>query len=174
MEASTAITRRTATTTEKDRLWDKGVIPYEFDNIFTESQQRLIKKAMQEWERSTCITFVERIPRFHTKFLKFTQSNCRCCFIYSPDFPNLKLISLHKECVDFPIILHELGHAIGFEHEHNRPDRDEYVYIIDRNIHPDDAEEFMKLTHDEIETFNQTYDYQSVMHYPEDSFSVDW
>ncbi|XP_057322586.1 bone morphogenetic protein 1 homolog [Microplitis mediator] len=167
-------TRRTAATTDKDRLWDKGIIPYVFDSTFSESQQRLIKEAMREWEKSTCITFIERIPRFHTKFLKFTKSNRGCYFIFSQRFPNIKLISLQNQCVDFPTILHELGHAIGFEHEHNRPDRDEYVDIIGQNIHPDDVDEFMKLSHGEIETFNQTYDYRSVMHYPEDSFSFDW
>ncbi|XP_057322591.1 bone morphogenetic protein 1 homolog [Microplitis mediator] len=31
----------------------------------------------------------------------------------------------------------------------------------------------MKLSHGEIETFNQTYDHRSVMHYPENSFSSD-
>ncbi|XP_057322590.1 bone morphogenetic protein 1 homolog [Microplitis mediator] len=129
-------TRRTAATTDKNRLWDKGIIPYEFDNIFTESQQRLIREAMREWERSTCITFVKRIPKVHTKFLHFTELDCGCCFTFLPHFPKIKLISLQKECVDFPIILHELGHAIGFEHEHNRPDRDKYVHIIGQNIHP--------------------------------------
>ncbi|XP_057322585.1 bone morphogenetic protein 1 homolog [Microplitis mediator] len=43
-------------------------------------------------------------------------------------------------------------------------------YLLDK----DGVDEFMKLSHDEIETFNQTYDYRSVMHYPEDSFSFDW
>ena len=32
------------------------------------------------------------------------------------------------------IIVHELGHAVGFWHEHTRPDSNEHVKILKNNI----------------------------------------
>ncbi|MEQ2202501.1 Dorsal-ventral patterning tolloid-like protein 1, partial [Xenoophorus captivus] len=48
----------------------------------------------------------------------------------------LAAISIGKNCDKFGIVVHELGHVIGFWHEHTRPDRDEHVSIIRDNIQP--------------------------------------
>jgi tolloid-like protein 1 len=43
-------------------------------------------------------------------------------------------ISIGKNCDKFGIVVHELGHVVGFWHEHTRPDRDEWVTIFRENI----------------------------------------
>lgn len=59
---------------------------------------------------------------------------CRCCSYVGRRGGGPQAISIGKNCDKFGIVVHELGHVIGFWHEHTRPDRDEHVSIIRDNI----------------------------------------
>ena len=63
------------------------------------------------------------------------------------------------------IIIHELGHAIGFHHEQTRPDRNNHVTIMTQNIQPHTLFNFQQYSTGVINTYDVPYDYRSVMHY---------
>ena len=91
----------------------------------------------------------------------------------SPDGP--QGLSLGATCFSSPgTVVHELGHAIGFLHEHSRPDRDDYIRINYENILPGhDHTQFDSYNFTGISTQGLPYDYNSIMHYNNDQSAVD-
>ncbi len=80
-------------------------------------------------------------------------------------------ISIGKNCDKFGIVVHELGHVVGFWHEHTRPDRDEWVTIIRENIMIGQEYNFNRLSKEEVNSLGLKYDYDSIMHYARNTFS---
>lgn len=58
--------------------------------------------------------------------------------------------------------MHELAHLVGFYHEHQRSDRDEYINVRYDNIVPHFRKDFEKYN---FTTYGE-YDFGSIMHYP--------
>lgn len=62
------------------------------------------------------------------------------------------------------VCLHEILHALGFEHEHERPDRENYIQINMSNVRPDYRSAYRTISGDEY-NFVTPYDISSIMHY---------
>ena len=61
--------------------------------------------------------------------------------------------------------IHLIGHAIGLYQENSRPDRDEYIKIVYKNILETKMDSFEKLSHDSFQLVPDVgYDIESVMH----------
>ncbi|XP_077790275.1 tolloid-like protein 1 isoform X3 [Podarcis muralis] len=123
-----------AATSRTERIWPGGVIPYVIGGNFTGSQRAMFKQAMRHWEKYTCVTFIERSDE--ESYIVFTYRPCGCCSYVGRRGNGPQAISIGKNCDKFGIVVHELGHVIGFWHEHTRPDRDDHVTIIRENIQP--------------------------------------
>ena len=61
--------------------------------------------------------------------------------------------------------MHEIGHAIGLVHEHQLPNRDDYIDILYENVAPHMRIWFNKYNRQKIDQDNVDYEYSSVMHY---------
>lgn len=163
--------RPRAATARKERVWDYGVIPYEIDGNFSGAHKALFKQAMRHWENFTCIKFVERVQHEHPNYIVFTERPCGCCSFVGKRGNGPQAISIGKNCDKFGIVVHELGHVVGFWHEHTRPDRDQHVQIVRDNIMAGQEYNFNKLTDEEVNSLNLPYDYDSIMHYAKNTFS---
>ena len=70
----------------------------------------------------------------------------------------------------FAGICHEMGHAIGLLHEHQRPDRNSYVVLNPANADKPYLLGDFDFFADDFQVIG-LYDYASVMHYPAFSFT---
>lgn len=173
MESSGSRNKRAVSTkiSPADRVWDQGVIPFEVDPHFDGAHRLLFQQAMRHWENHTCVKFIERQPQLHPNFIYFTVLSCGCCSFVGRRGNGGQTISIGRNCDKFGVVVHELGHVIGFWHEHTRPDRDEYVTIETANIIGGQEFNFDKQLPREVNTLGVPYDYDSIMHYAPNTFA---
>uniref|UniRef100_A0A672RLF0 Metalloendopeptidase n=1 Tax=Sinocyclocheilus grahami TaxID=75366 RepID=A0A672RLF0_SINGR len=161
--------RKRAATSRPERVWPEGVIPYVISGNFSGSQRAIFRQAMRHWEKHTCVTFIERTTE--ESYIVFTYRPCGCCSYVGRRGGGPQAISIGKNCDKFGIVVHELGHVIGFWHEHTRPDRDDHVSIIRDNIQPGQEYNFLKMEPGEVDSLGEVYDFDSIMHYARNTFS---
>uniref|UniRef100_H2LYN2 Metalloendopeptidase n=1 Tax=Oryzias latipes TaxID=8090 RepID=H2LYN2_ORYLA len=161
--------RRRAATSRPERVWPNGIIPYMISGNFSGSQRAIFRQAMRHWEKHTCVTFIERTTE--ESYIVFTYRPCGCCSYVGRRGGGPQAISIGKNCDKFGIVVHELGHVIGFWHEHTRPDRDEHVSIVRDNIQAGQEYNFLKMEPDEVDSLGEVYDFDSIMHYARNTFS---
>ena len=83
----------------------------------------------------------------------------------------LKHPNPEKDCFTPKKILHEIIHALGFHHEHLRPDRDNYIKIKTENIRDYQDKKILFDVMGDSSTFDVEYDGHSIMHYTSEYLS---
>ncbi|MFE6925431.1 M12 family metallopeptidase [Nocardia sp. NPDC057663] len=143
----------------KNRLWKTATIPYEInsDDFPPGSQMRVvIDQAIDHWNSRTVMRFVPRANE--TDYVVFDDHGS--CFSEIGRVGGRQSISCtaNNSAGNIGGLLHEMGHAVGFIHEHQRPDRSSHVTVgasTDGNCTIANGGWFLT-----------DYDCESVMHYP--------
>ena len=124
---------------------------------------------MEYIEKFTCIRFkdVSHVEEYPGKLEIVLTEEKKCSSKIG--FKKESEMILHKRyCFrKHGIILHELLHALGTPHEHQRYDRINYLVIEWGNIRPSRFYEFYKIREElsAIITAGLPYDFTSIMHY---------
>ncbi|XP_054711347.1 astacin-like metalloprotease toxin 5 [Uloborus diversus] len=161
---------RNAIPTDAQR-WPNGRIPYQMDPYthYDDKQMAMIKKAMAEYEEKTCLYFEEKQEDEKDFVLIFAG---RGCYSKVGKIGGIQVLSFGTGCFQHPTLVHELGHTIGFYHEHTRSDRDDYIDIHWNAIMNSAKDQFQKLKPMENRLLDD-FDYDSIMLYGERTFSKD-
>ena len=95
-------------------------------------------------------------------------------FVGKLNMERSQIVNLDRTmCLNKAIILHTLLHALGFDHEHNRPDRDDWVEFNFKNIGLAGSDsDFRKVDPEKYVDLGTPYDYQSIMHYHSYAFAI--
>lgn len=157
------------------RLWEvNGPLYYKIDGFQNETEHRMIDQAMKEMSDVTSLDFrpAEAWMSDENLHILFRKSVGCSSSIGRRFYSGPQAINTEASCfIGVGLIHHEMMHTLGFAHEHNRPDRDQYVTVIWENINTGFESQFEKLSTKEILTEPAEYDLGSVMHYRTSTFS---
>jgi hypothetical protein len=141
------------------RLWP-NVIPYHIQPDVPNKER--ILEALKMFE-GTAVQFVPE--NGETDVLVFEQGE-KHCWSYLGKASGKQPIWISPLCSSSDIA-HEIMHALGFVHEQNRSDRDNYIDVHPENIEDEYVFNFEKLPQEYMRVSGSLeFDYQSLMMYP--------
>uniref|UniRef100_A0A8R1HWL7 Metalloendopeptidase n=1 Tax=Caenorhabditis japonica TaxID=281687 RepID=A0A8R1HWL7_CAEJA len=150
------------------KLWPNARIPYAISPHYSPHERALLAKAVKQYHEKTCIRFVPR-QAGEPDYLFIGKVDG--CFSEVGRTSGVQVLSLDNGCMEYATIIHEMMHVVGFYHEHERWDRDNFIDIIWQNIDRGALDQFGKVDLSKTSYYGQPYDYKSILHYDSLAFS---
>ncbi|XP_061433356.1 astacin-like metalloprotease toxin 5 [Lethenteron reissneri] len=136
---------------------------------FNDYDVEAVVQATQEFEKKTCVRFQPHAGE--TDFIHIQDLGGKSWSLPGKQGGEQPL-SLEPGKVTKGIVLHELMHALGFQHEHCRSDRDDHVWVVPENVKKEWKEQIVDINSNEQDLV-APYDCSSIMHYSMLAGSVD-
>jgi parallel beta-helix repeat protein len=142
--------------------WPGGIIPYVIDPALSAAQRQAYLDGVREWELACGIHFVPRSTETDYILFKYNPSGPNSVSGSQPQLVQVNALTRSQIC-------HEMGHSLGLDHEHIRQDRDTRVTVNTANISSGNGFWF---DINPTGVMQGVYDFESVMHFSRDLFSV--
>lgn len=145
--------------------WSQGRVPYALDASVTPAMAASLQAAMAEISSRVRVQFVPRATE--ADYVLVRNANLNSSPIGRQGGAQNLFLSAWGNRFE---VVHALMHVLGFWHEHQRPDRDQYVQVQAANVDPLRAVEFAVVPVGV--TYGLPYDFDSVMHFSGTEASV--
>lgn len=166
--------------------WTGGVVPYTVSVNSNPQILAMIEDALQTYAMRTNVKFAPRTGEENYLSFKFDPTMAPSAHAHSDCYGMqgkqqfIRINPANTQELNAVILEHELGHALGLFHEHQRVDRGAYIDVLIENIRAfyasygvtDPTSFLIKL----LGNYGNSnigskpfgpYDYDSIMHYPE-------
>lgn len=138
--------------------WPGGVVPFTYAANVTPAMQAALQAAMAEITTRVRVQFVPRGAQAdHVVVRDSTINSSPIGRVGGPQFLDIANWNQRFE------VVHALMHVLGFWHEHQRPDRDQFVAVQAAGVDPQFAAFFAVVPVGN--TFGLGYDFDSVTHF---------
>jgi len=156
---------RSAIINNQNFKWPNGIIPYTIDYNHPCSLE--IERAIAEWSSKTSIRFIRHTNSPTGSYLRFLDGNIdgmgNASYV-GKRYPGEQKIWVANKSKG--IAMHEIGHAIGLIHEHQRSDALSYIVIYKEKIK--EGWEEWYLPHTDSHDCLYPFDFKSIMNYGSD------
>ena len=146
-------------------LWPQAVVYVTFDVSVSSSRQTLFMQTVKQWSDASAVQFIQSTGggAYITVFDETSSIEGGSSIVGYSGKANQPIQLARWDSVG---ILHEVGHALGLFHEHQRSDRDSFVTLVDQDNLRGNCPSTWAANFDTKSGLLETaYDFASVMHY---------
>ena len=157
------------------KIWPNGIVPYAISSSVPPVVRTQIINAINTYNSLTSRTHVRFVPRtneqryidfVYVELSPFTCGDSTLGMAVTGQRQEIRINKKLPHCsYTLATLLHEIGHALGLDHEHTRPDRDNFIKINFQNYYTASSDFSINKKSADSSKILSPYDISSIMHY---------